>query len=253
MFEVKIISLKSQEKRRKHMADLFDKSDVNWSFFDAVPGVQVDPYLSHYDQKQRRRFPGHDMTRNEIACFISHREVWKLCAEAGHAFVVLEDDAYVLQQGCSVDSLKVLMEDFEKIPHRDCVIRLGHGGYKNEYHFLRKLSAGFSLVRYQRDPLCALAYVITPSVAKKLIKNSEKFFLAVDDYLWNGNESGVFVLDIEPVLFSAAVEGNPSTIGERKKEKMGPWKKLQREFFRFFFIRKQREFEKKAVKVLKEY
>lgn len=250
-FEVRVISLANQAQRRNHMASLLSQSDLQWGFFDAIPGKEIAPYLKHYDRKKRLDFPGHDMTPNEIACFLSHREIWKQCVQKEKNFVILEDDAYVLNADYKIADVKKIISSITENQANDVLVRLGHGAYRNDYQHVAQLYKELQLVRYERDPLCALAYVISPRVAEKLLKHSETFYLPVDDFMWNGAESHVRVFDIAPALFFAAVEDNPSTIGDRKKKKVGFIKKVKREIFRAFYNFKLRKFEKEVLRDLK--
>lgn len=249
-FQIRIISLVNQNSRRQKMADLFINSNYHWRFFDAIPGAEIDSYLGSYDRRQRMKFPGHDLTPNEIACFLSHREVWKECIAAGVNFVILEDDVSIARDAFDISYLQTLMDELSSCLVDDMVVRLGHGNYKKGYFLLNELSHDFSLVRHQRDQLGAFSYVITPLVAQRLVKNSQKFFLPVDDYMWNGNQSQCRVLDINPVYFSTQLENNPSTIGDRKKKKQTIWFKLKREIYRAIYVRKLRKNENKIIKEL---
>lgn len=251
-FQIRIISLKNQVKRRRQMSLLFSDSDCNWDFFDAIPGKEIAPFLNHYDRLKRLRFPGHDLTPNEIACFISHREVWKQCVDAGNDFLILEDDAYVLHKNFHVEQTLILASEIRRKVGDKFLVRLGNGGYRKDFLEVSPLSNQLSIVRYKKDPLCALAYMVSPSMATELIKNSERFFLPVDDYMWNLGESGALVLDIEPACFYAAVEDNPSTIGDRKKSKMNLFGKIKREINRAIYMRNLRRIEEKALKEVKQ-
>lgn len=246
--EIRIISLKNQEVRRNSMRNIFSLSNYSWGFFDAISGENVDPYLIHYERGKRMKYPGHDMTRNEIACFISHREVWKQCVKSKKDFLVLEDDAYIIRNGFDVSFLGKLIDAIRNSIGEGALVRLGHGAQQKNYKRMDCLINDFQLVRYRRDPLCALAYFISPAVAEKLLNASEKFYLPVDDFMWNYNESHITVFDLEPVFFSAAVEGNPSTIGDRKKMKIKFLAKIKREFNRFLYVRKLRKIEWKIFK-----
>lgn len=242
-FEIRVISLVKEKCRREKIQALLSDGNFCWSFFDAISGQNIAPYLHHYDRAQRLKFPGHDLTPNEIACFTSHREVWKQCVLAKKIFLVLEDDASVIREGFDIEYLKRLVSSINPLRYDDTVIRLGHGSYKKDYRIIRDLEDDFKLVRYRKDPLCALAYLITPRVAEQLVFNSENFFLPVDDFMWNGNESKSLVLDIHPVFFSTPLENNPSTIGDRKKRKQTFFFKIKREFYRAIYTRRLRRNE----------
>lgn len=248
--EIRVISLLNQMQRREKMASMLNEQALPWKFFDAVSGKEIDKYLSHYDRDKRMRFPGHDLTPNEIACFISHRSVWEECASGSKNLLILEDDAYGIRKDHLVKELPRLLESIEKDINDERIIRLGNGAYRTDYSKIKHLWKEFSLVRFRQDPLCALAYVLTPACASKLVQKSEKFYLPVDDFMWNGNESGCIVLDIDPVFFFTPMEGNPSTIGGRVKPKQNFLQKIKREFWRALYRRKLSKYEKNAQKNL---
>lgn len=250
--EIRVISLSNQHQRREKMAAMLKEQALPWKFFDAIPGNSIDKYRFLYDRKKRMRYPGHELTDNEIACFISHRSVWLECVESNTNFLIFEDDAYGITNGFGICDLQNLLLNIEYFLSDDILVRLGHGAYRKEFKKIKKINDNFSLVRYKKDPLCALAYVLTPNCAKKLIENSRSFYLPVDDFMWNGNESQCRVLDIDPVFFYTPIEGNPSTIGGRVKPKQKIIKKLKREFWRIFYRSKLNIFENKTYTNISE-
>ena len=233
--KARIISLENQIERRKKMESLMSSANLDWSFFSAISGKDINFSHPNYDRRKRLKFPGHDLTPNEIACFLSHRSLWIECASQEENYLILEDDAYGLRDYALADEMKSFLNLIEVSVENGYVVRLGNGGYRKVFKKIKNINEEFKLVRYKKDPLCALAYVISPKTARKLIEKSEKFYLPVDDFMWNTNESGCVVLDVDPYFLYAPLEDNPSTIGCRKKPKQGLIKKLFREANRFLY------------------
>ena len=82
-FDIRVISLRDARERRQHMAALFAGSGADWSYFDAIAGASLPAALPAYDRQRRLRLLGYDLRQNEIACFLSHREVWRHAVASG--------------------------------------------------------------------------------------------------------------------------------------------------------------------------
>lgn len=246
-FEIRVISLKDQYQRRMKMKCLLGDS-VSWSFFDAISGDSVSKFSHLYDQKKRIQFLGYDLRPNEIACFISHREVWKQCIESKKIMLVLEDDANLIHNDWKFDEVIPVLNRLCDIETSELFVRIGNGHFSDEKSFFADLGKGFKLTRFCTDPQCALGYILSPQVAEILYNNSEAFYVAVDNYMWRGWQHGCRLLDVFPNIISSPEEDNPSTIGERSKPKLNIYKKLIREYFRAIERFRQKKYERDASK-----
>lgn len=248
-FEIRVISLENQLDRRRKISSILNETPLSWQFMDAVSGKNIAPYISLYNSERRLKVFGYEMKNNEIACFISHRKVWQECVENQKAYLILEDDVK-LNRGFF--DFKEVVELVNKIidSRADGVyVRLGVLSKNLKFIVMSQLINSIELVRFEKDPLTAMAYVVSPEIAKKLIKYSESFFTPVDDFMWRGWEHQCCLLDVMPSVFYTSDEDTPSNIGERLKPEIGFLNKIKREYHRFFDNKDKIIYEKKMLKL----
>lgn len=238
-----VISLESAKERRIQVISNLEKENLDWNFHNAINGadihVSTDPRV---DTKMCLRFPGYLLKPNEVACFLSHRELWKKSVALGESIVILEDDA--VTNKLFKNRLKEILSN-PKLKEID-ILRLGNGNFKIEKNKILDLE-DFSIFRYREDPLCALAYIISPRAANKLIKFSERFSISVDNYIWQGDIHGCVTLDVSPHFFQSKDNGN-STIGNRRKPRVTILMRIKIEFYRAIHRFKKKRFENKIFK-----
>ena len=95
----------------------------------------------------------------------------------------------------------------------------------------RQLDRGLTLVRPFKAGSSAVAYMLTPEAAQRLLGGSGRFWLAVDEYMDDEAAHGCAILDARPELIRHDDDGS-SLIGARTKPSIGPWAKLRRESLR---------------------
>ncbi len=229
-FDIRVISLLSAQERRQHMAALFAGSDADWSYFDAIAGASLPSALPAYDRQRRLRLLGYDLRQNEIACFLSHREVWRHAVASGRPVLVLEDDVQV-RSGALGPVLEQVAQLCQRLAPPLLCVRLGHL-FAKDWLPVAPMGPGWELVRYKKDPSTAMAYVLSPQVAARLLQASTTFSAPVDDFMWRGWEHGCCLLDVVPSLFFTADAQTPSTIGQRVKQPIAWWHKVPREWHR---------------------
>ena len=243
-FEIRVISLKNQLDRREKINNLFDNKNIRWSFFDAISGKDIQPFLRMYDRKKRLQTPGYDLRDNEIACFLSHRAVWQECLKENKSFLILEDDVSInTSLPRFLDSINNIIET---IAENNLFIRLGNT-FKKKYIKVHSINKNLNITRYYKDPYGGFGYLISPLIAKNLINNSNIFWTPVDDFLWRGWDHDSCLLDIWPSLISTSDIENPSSIGDRKKPKISLFKKIKREFFRAIENKQKNTYQKTII------
>lgn len=249
-FEIRVISLLNQTDRRERIVRIFDGQSVDWSFFNAIPGHAIADFLKMYDRKKRLQYLGYDLRDNEIACFLSHRKIWEECVQKNKPFLVLEDDVKICEQMQNFSQVAECVDFLIHSIHSHFLfIRLGNL-FQRKFQRIKTVKDGLTVVRYHRDPSTAMAYIISPDVAKRLLSNSRSFFCAVDNYMWRGWEHGCCLLDLSPALFFTSDADTPSTIGDRSKPAMGFFRKIKREFYRAVDANKRSNYEKSIVQYL---
>lgn len=87
-----VISLPDAVERRKSVCRQLETSDVEWEIVDAVlaAGEEVREMLDHCRDSDHWHKP---LQSGEVACYLSHRQVWRRMIEEGvDEAIILEDD-----------------------------------------------------------------------------------------------------------------------------------------------------------------
>ena len=90
------INLPWAEERRKSITTQAAKVGINVQFVEAIAGKDLPAEVPEYDRAERFKCYHNDLTRNEIACTLSHIKALKifLASDAEYA-VIMEDDALI--------------------------------------------------------------------------------------------------------------------------------------------------------------
>jgi len=228
-----------QDQRRESMRAQLDCLGMDWSFIDGVVGRDLvdDPF--HYDAQRRLRLYCYPMSKGEIGCFMSHRKAWQACVELDRHCLILEDHVEFL-------------EDFLKSVHIALGLRADwdlfrfHSGHYKKFLVHQKFD-DVSVIENLSDTGSAAAYLINTKAAKTLLKFSENFSDAVDDFLEHRYRHKLKILALKPYPIQAGIWD--STIKDRLKHHINPRKRLLRELYRIplgwakFVWRCQRRFE----------
>ena len=147
----------------------------------------------------------------EIACYASHRAMWRRCVELGAPIVVLEDDFRLLPGFAgALPRLEALTREFGFVRIQSL--------QRGRRRFTPKVVRNDSelALHYLADvPLCMLAYSIDPSAAAALIESSAYLTAPVDKFMQRTWEHGVPLFGIAPPLVDTARVSEQSTIGDR--------------------------------------
>ena len=176
---------------------------------------------THYHPKLTRFVKGKDLSSGEIACFSSHYRLWEKCVALDLPIVVLEDDIDFMQDFCQI--VKIFKSPFE-------YVRLVYTMDKKITHLQDNFYISF-------DRICGtMGYYLTPTVARKFIKNARFWLFCVDDYM-----DMFFIHNVKNIIFLPFIitedvaNATQSTILGREKPKMSFWRKLTRELSRIYF------------------
>ncbi|MCA7085862.1 glycosyltransferase family 25 protein [Cupriavidus sp. DB3] len=223
---VLIISLQDDSKRREHMRRQFQRfPGIHYEFFDAIRIRERSEYPQDYDTRARRRLFGDDLRPGEVGCYLSHRELWRQCAEAAddEVWCILEDDI-------------VLLDDFPRrirklTEHRDKwdVVRLMELIPRRGSWTYTELDREHALRAYDRQPSGMQGYLLKPAAARRLLPHASRIVWPIDETLDLYWEHKLRLYTVTP----AAVDLEPSfnsTIGQRSSKRRSKWRKLQREF-----------------------
>lgn len=220
--QVFVISLLRSEKRREHAKWEMEKHSITFKFFDAVEVKDICD-IQNYDSLYREKFFGRHLRNGEIGCYLSHYTLWQKAIDLNETICILEDDITICCENFNeiLDTCS-LFQDFD-------IIKLG--GIFSRKFFLYKAINGIKLVKYWFDNMGTQGYIITPTAAKQLIKNSAKIRTPVDDFIASYALNKLNVLAIEPPVLKHLNESSDIGGRELQKKKMSVPYKIRREAY----------------------
>jgi len=227
--KVFVISLKRSKERRIRIEKQLNNMGIKFDFFDAVDGSEES--FKYHDksspQKTKLRY-GYALTSSEIACYASHRLTWEKCIQLNEPIIILEDN-------CNIDdSFKLIFNDFHEHITKYQFIKLFIYFDRKIRKVIDKVDDEINLVQYHKRGAGAQGYILTPSIAKKLIDNSTEFIEPIDNYMEKPWRHGVKTYYVHPNMVRRAKI--KSTIGSdrKNKKKLNIGNKFIIELFRLY-------------------
>jgi glycosyl transferase, family 25 len=218
--QIHVINLPSASKRREQCSEQLDATQLPYYFFNAVDNK--DP-LKHFDDIDFAMF--RLMTRrskinlNEVACYASHKALWRKCVKLNQPITILEDDfllgpEFLTTHAAALDYIDrynfIRLESLDK--------KRSLMPFIKSKRLINKNNEGISLYHLRYVPLCMLAYVISPKGAKKLLSSSKIYKMPVDKFLQQYQLHKQPIFGITPTTVSTSDQADLSTIGNRKKK-----------------------------------
>ncbi len=219
-----VISLKAAAVRRASAVEEFERTGIEFEFFDAVNGREgSEKYFNSINKWLFRLNTLRDPLLGEIGCYASHLALWRTCVAMNQAIVILEDD-FQLEPGftAAIREIRDLtntvgfirLQSIEK--KRKPLKRLRPAAYEIISNGRRKLL-------YVSDvPLCALAYAISPAAAASLLKASATLTAPVDKFLQQTWIHMTPICALEPAVVKLSTDSDSSTIGIRQRKSRNP-------------------------------
>lgn len=220
-----VISLLRSPQRREKASQELAKTNLKWSFLDAVDGSKMQEDPPEYKRRKVKRLQGYELTPNEIGCFLSHKHVWQECVSSNQPTLVFEDDFILLPH--FEETIRFLLTEF----HDWQLVRLQ--GLAESPFDVVKSQRGFSIVRNFADPVGATAYIVKPEAARILVEQARDIYEPLDHFLEHKRKHGIEMLAVKP--YPVDITRAPSTISDRpdvRKPIRGLRKKI-RSFYRF--------------------
>lgn len=179
MLPAYVINLDRDKERWARMERLGTEHGITWSRVVAVD--KRDPAISERAQNMRPNFYGSTIGPGAVACFESHRKIWRMIAssEAPYA-VIFEDDVHIS------DQLREFLSSLDWIPPDADIVRLetrlqraklGRGTGNDAF--------GRRVARLMSTQMGTAAYLISRRTAEQLLPLSENFCDAVDEFLFS--------------------------------------------------------------------
>ncbi len=180
-YKVFYINLDRVPERRAFMDSEFQKIGLNGAIRFSAVDAKAEGTLSGAGFRQgigdRWALP-----KSAIACFESHRAVWKLAIDHGvDAALIMEDDMVMSSElPPTLDALFNAAHDFDvvKIDHSPASVRFGPILGMN----------GIDLRPIEKTTTSAGAYVVSRSGLKKLLARSQEYGDTLDDFLYTPHQ-----------------------------------------------------------------
>ncbi|SIO70488.1 glycosyl transferase, family 25 [Burkholderia sp. GAS332] len=227
---IHVISL-LRSGRREAIAKVLTEHGAAFRIEDAVDAqalTEAELNTAYGDKAAHHRY-GRSMTPAEVACFMSHRSVWRSIVDTGHAAVVLEDDA-ILDPAFFACVLRA--NEFELSRSADIVL-LGRSklrrarslwAYFNEP--LRQVSIVGGLrigVPFKQWTSGSVGYWISAQAARQALAYADGPIGALlDDWPWHRDHGGARVVELRPYAVWEDFERLPSSIDRERKARINP-------------------------------
>jgi glycosyl transferase family 25 len=198
-----IINLDRSSERLARIAKELKDAGLPFRRVPAIDGRDLDLSVREYDEDASRRHYLARLSPGEIACVLSHREVWRLIQDGEEeAAVVLEDDAAFAGRR---DELSQVVGEIARSPRPELVKlynrsrpRCPAGNYRRRHPLLPALTT--------------TAQALNRSAARALLAFTETFHEPADVIIQRWWDHGVRVTAMEPPLFAELGHGSNSTI-----------------------------------------
>ncbi len=181
--KVYIINLLRSPHRRETMARRMAELGIDFEFFPAVDGGELDiSTIEQYNRPERLRKFGADLTARELGCYLSHYRVLEHCCHAGvdHG-VILEDDAVL------APDLPELLRQIAALPPDIELIRLAGARLPDRLPAC-SLSPGHQLTRLLGVTCTTTGYAVSSQGAIGLVKALREITMQIDcalDRYWD--------------------------------------------------------------------
>ncbi|PRY05228.1 glycosyltransferase family 25 protein [Paraburkholderia sp. BL25I1N1] len=227
---IHVISL-PRSGRRDAIAALLSDRGVEFHIEDAVDGrlLTHSELTAVYDDAAARRRYGRSLTSAEVACFMSHRSVWRKVVDTGRAAVILEDDA-ILEP---VFFERVLHADESELSAVADIVLLGRSKlrraasswtYFNEPLRWRASVGGLRVgVPFKQWTSGSVGYWISAHAARRALAYSDgPLGTLLDDWPWHRDEGGARVAELRPYAVWEDFERLSSSIEQERKARIKP-------------------------------
>jgi len=223
--EALIIHLTRAEKRRAHVDHLLASLPLDASIVDAVDGRALcdTDVASFYSPRLHRPIYPFALSRNEVACFLSHRKAWQTILDRNlEAALIMEDDAAPTASFASSLALglsHIGTAGFIRFPFREG---------RERGRVIAEVD-GVSLI----EPVCVglgmVAQLVSRTTAIQLLRATERIDRPVDTLLQMPWVTGVVPRSVVPGAIS---EISPALGGTTLPKNLGLLAKLKREGLR---------------------
>ena len=185
-----VISLDRAAERRDSILHNFEQFGIDFQVVSGIDWLDITDQMVldnlHPDYFFRAKNLKRPHVHGILACWLSHRKVWKLAIERNQKIVaIFEDDCEL-----TVDTKPALKAIEASGTNKFDIVFLYHGKPKKPLYPILKIDDkfAFNLVKY--ESIGAVGYVITIDAMKTLLKNYPLMNIHIDAlmhyYWWHG-------------------------------------------------------------------
>lgn len=106
-----VISLTTEQKRRKHITEEFGKQNIPFAFFDAITPDLIEETAKKFNITLDRS-PQAKLSDGEIGCALSHIVLWNLALENNLNYInIFEDDIHLGENAKELLEIDYISDD----------------------------------------------------------------------------------------------------------------------------------------------
>ncbi len=191
MFKSWVINVKKSKAKREFFNRQAQNINLDFKYFEAVTPNKLHLYELISNKDLQRRFFARPLLETEIACAVSHRNLWAqlLSDDEVDYYCIFEDDTHI-----NKDLIEILSST--SLANIDLI---KFSGIKIPPHkFSSKFNEKYEIVKLAYGPLDAAAYRISKNAAKKLLSYTFNLIYPIDVMIDRTYEHGVPIHAILP-------------------------------------------------------
>jgi len=212
-----VINLDRSKDRLEHITRIFDEQGLVFERIAAVDGrLLSDIEFNHLTSK--RNWP-HELTHNEVGCFLSHRECLRLIAESDELWGAIFEDDIILSP-----NIHSFLQNPDWIPEGTNIAKLDTAKINCAVKYPSHINIIGTSTHYQCARLiskhyCTGGYIISRECAKKLYELTEYVTAPIDEIYFNPDYGFLKKINIQQIIPALVVQETEmeSTIKEQRK------------------------------------
>lgn len=196
------INVKKSIKKRIFFEQQAKRVNLDFKFYDAVTPKTLHNHEINSNEILQRKLFARPLLKTEIACAISHRNLWQMLIDDKNAdyYCIFEDDTFI-----NKDLVKILNHD--KLNNLDLI---KFSGIKIPPHLsLFNIYKKYKLVNFAYGPLDAAAYRISKKGAQKLLSFTYDLTYPIDVMMDRSYDHGIKINAVLPYPCKTEWHFNP--------------------------------------------
>ncbi|MEZ9340228.1 glycosyltransferase family 25 protein [Vibrio splendidus] len=180
MTKIFVINLESSTERKDNINHQLDELFLPFEFFSAIDGRTSPPHplLKRYNDDLSQTYRAKTLSAGQLGCYASHYLLWKKCVEINQPIIVIEDDALLFKE-----EFFNFIEGIPELPKYVECVRLFNNKRRKFSSYSIFEYASTNIHKFTKGHMSATGYFLTPSGARKLLNNSNEWYMAVDIYM----------------------------------------------------------------------